>query len=83
MKTASVRDLRNHYTGILRWIASGEVVQITRRGRAVARLVPEVPPQKTEVDWSMSSAIRRDRTRERKLTSRESNELIKEAGGKW
>jgi prevent-host-death family protein len=83
MKTATVRDLRNHYTGILRWIASGEVVQITQRGKAVARLVPEIPENPSEVDWSLSSAIRRDRTQEKQLTSKESIELIREAGGKW
>lgn len=59
MKTATVRDLRNHYTGILRWIVSGESVQITQRGRAVPRLVPEVPGEKAEIDWNQSSAIRR------------------------
>lgn len=83
MKTATVRDLRNHYTGILRWIASGEVVQITQRGKAVARLVPEVPGAKAEIDWNQSSAIRRDRNQEKKLTGQESIELIREAGGKW
>ena len=83
MKTATVRDLRNHYTGILRWIASGEVVQITQRGKAVARLVPEVPGNRAEIDWTQSSAILRDRTREKQLASAESIELIREAGGKW
>jgi prevent-host-death family protein len=42
-KTATVRDLRNHYTGILKWIRAGENVQISQRGKAVARLVPEMP----------------------------------------
>jgi len=83
MKTATVRDLRNHYTGILRWIASGEIVQITQRGKAIARLVPEVPGDSLQVDWSQSSAIRRDRSLENQLTGEESMELIREAGGKW
>lgn len=83
MKTATVRDLRNRYTGILRWIASGEVVQITQRGKAVARLVPEVPGSRADIDWNQSSAIQRDRTREKQLDSAESSKLIREAGGKW
>ncbi len=83
MKTATVRDLRNHYTGILRWIASGEVVQITQRGKAVARLVPEVPANQAEIDWNHSSAILRDRAQEIQLDSAQSIKLIREAGGKW
>ena len=40
MKTATVRELRNHYTGLLRWVAAGEEVLITQKGEPVARLIP-------------------------------------------
>jgi prevent-host-death family protein len=83
MKTASVRDLRNHYTGILRWIASGEVVQITQRGKPVARLVPEIPDMDSRIDWSLSPAMHRDRSKEKKLSAEESLTHIREAGGQW
>ena len=83
MKTATVRDLRNHYTGILRWIASGEVVQIIQRGKPVARLVPEIPDMDTRIDWSLSPAMHRDRSKEKKLSAEESLTLIREAGGQW
>jgi len=83
MKTATVRDLRNHYTGILKWISSGEVVQITQRGKAIARLIPEKPEMDSRIDWSLSPAMRRDRTRERGLSAEESLGLIKEASGQW
>jgi prevent-host-death family protein len=83
MKTATVRDLRNHYTGILRWIASGEVVQITRRGKPVARLIPETPHADSQIDWRLSPAMDRDRSKEKKLTAEESLILIREAGGQW
>jgi antitoxin (DNA-binding transcriptional repressor) of toxin-antitoxin stability system len=83
MKTATVRDLRNHYTGILRWIASGEIVQITQRGKAVARLVPESPEINTQIDWSRSPAIKRDRTKEKVLSAEDSLALIRESGGQW
>ena len=49
----------------------------------MARLVPEVPGNRAEIDWNQSSAILRDRTREKQLASAESIELIREAGGKW
>jgi antitoxin (DNA-binding transcriptional repressor) of toxin-antitoxin stability system len=42
MRTATVRDLRNRYSAVLKWIEAGEEVSITRRGVIIARLVPEV-----------------------------------------
>jgi prevent-host-death family protein len=40
MKTATVRDVQHHLAHVLRWVEDGEEVQITRRDRIVARLVP-------------------------------------------
>ncbi len=41
MKTATVRELRNRYSTVLKWIDAGEEVAISRRGVVIARLVPE------------------------------------------
>lgn len=41
MKTATVADLRNHFRRVSAWIENGEAVQIIKRGKAFARLVPE------------------------------------------
>ena len=41
MKTASVRDLRNEFSRISKWLAAGETVQILKRGKPFARVVPE------------------------------------------
>jgi antitoxin (DNA-binding transcriptional repressor) of toxin-antitoxin stability system len=41
MKTATVADLRNNFARISRWIAAGEEVEITKRGKKFARLRPE------------------------------------------
>ena len=40
MKTATVAELRNEFPKIARWLAAGEVVQITRRGKHIANLQP-------------------------------------------
>jgi prevent-host-death family protein len=40
MKTATVRDVQHHLSKVLAWVEKGEEVQITRRNRAVAKLVP-------------------------------------------
>jgi antitoxin (DNA-binding transcriptional repressor) of toxin-antitoxin stability system len=41
MKTANVRELRNHFSKISKWLNAGQTVQIVKRGKAIARLVPE------------------------------------------
>ena len=43
MKTATIRDLRNHMPRVAHWVEAGETVQITRRGEPFARLVRETP----------------------------------------
>lgn len=83
MKTATVRDLRNHCTSLLKWIEAGEEIVITQRGRAIARLIPESPQNSSAVDWSQSLAVKRDRSSSRILTADESAEIIHDAGGKW
>jgi antitoxin (DNA-binding transcriptional repressor) of toxin-antitoxin stability system len=40
MKTATVADLRNHFRRVSSWIENGEPVQIIKRGKAFAQLVP-------------------------------------------
>jgi antitoxin (DNA-binding transcriptional repressor) of toxin-antitoxin stability system len=40
MKTATVRDLRNQFPLVARWIEEGESVEITRSGKPFARLAP-------------------------------------------
>lgn len=83
MKTATVRELRNNYTSVLRWIGAGEEVIITQRGKAIARLVPENAQTEHPVDWASSPAIQRDRSKERVLSAEESLNLIHEASGQW
>jgi len=43
MKKASVRDLRYAFPKIERALRAGEEIQIAKRGRVIARLVPEHP----------------------------------------
>ncbi len=40
MKTATVRDLRNHFPRVAAWIEEGEPVEITKSGKVFARLMP-------------------------------------------
>lgn len=83
MKSASVRELRNHYKGLLDAVALGEEITITCRGTPVARLCPMATGEKADVDWSGSPEVLRSRTKAASLTAEESASLIQEASGQW
>jgi prevent-host-death family protein len=40
MEKVGIRELRQNATAVLRRVAAGEVVEVTDRGRPVARIVP-------------------------------------------
>ncbi len=40
MKTATVRELRNEFPRIEAWVHEGESVNISKRGKVIATLVP-------------------------------------------
>jgi antitoxin (DNA-binding transcriptional repressor) of toxin-antitoxin stability system len=44
MRTATVRDLRYNFRRVERLLAEGEPIQITKRKRVVAKLMPPDPP---------------------------------------
>lgn len=41
MKTATVRQLRNNFAQIAKWLEDGEEVVITMRKKVIGRIVPE------------------------------------------
>ena len=41
MKTATVRDLRNDFARLSKWLDQGETIEIVKRGKPVAELVPK------------------------------------------
>jgi prevent-host-death family protein len=59
MKTTTIRELRNHYSQVLRWVSAGEEVQITKRGKIVAKVVPPQPVSPQKLDWTESAAFKR------------------------
>ncbi|WP_297479120.1 type II toxin-antitoxin system prevent-host-death family antitoxin [Ferrovum sp.] len=50
MKTATVANAKSHLSALLAEVEAGQGVVITRRGKPVARLVPE--PRSGGFDWS-------------------------------
>jgi prevent-host-death family protein len=41
MKTATVRELRNDFSRLSKWLEKGETIEILKRGKPVAQLVPK------------------------------------------
>ena len=74
MKTATVRDLRQRFGDVVKWIEAGEEIAVTRRGVVVATLSPPKPiPRPRKPDWE-----RRLRERPpvgRQLTAAETEEF--------
>jgi prevent-host-death family protein len=81
MKTTTVRELRNNYSQVLRWVSAGQEVSVTRRGKIVAKVVPPSEPPKP-IDWTQSAAQRLSAT-DKPLSAKQSEQLLKAASGNW
>jgi len=57
MRTTTVRELRNNYAKVLKWVSKGEEVEVTRRGKAVAKVIPVASVIPARVDWTQSAAL--------------------------
>jgi prevent-host-death family protein len=80
MKSTTVRELRNNYSRVLKWVENGEEVEVTRRGKVVAKVVPPIPASAVEVDWSKSAALNR-KPWSRSLTVDQSAAILAESQG--
>ena len=62
MKTATIRQVRHDFTTVLDWIGEGEQVQISKRGKVVALLLPprpsKVPRARKRVDLAARLKMR-------------------------
>ena len=47
MKTATIRDLRNDFARLSKWLDQGETIEIIKRGKHVADLVPKSGKRKS------------------------------------
>lgn len=52
MKTATVRELRNNFASLAKWIEHGEQITITRNGKTFATLAPVQPWKRGRIDWA-------------------------------
>jgi prevent-host-death family protein len=79
MKTTTVRELRNNYARVLKWVSCGQEVEVTRRGKVVAKVVPPSGPPAT-LDWASSAAFGRTALG-RTLSAKESAAVLAESQG--
>jgi prevent-host-death family protein len=70
-RTASVRDLRNRFADVAKWIEDGEEVTITRNGAAFATLAPVRPAKPRKPDWAARFKRRPPIPANRKLSKME------------
>jgi antitoxin (DNA-binding transcriptional repressor) of toxin-antitoxin stability system len=70
MNTVTTADLRNHFRRVSAWLDNGETVEILKRGKPYARLLPLIPPpaQNLRVDFA---AQRREVWKGRKFSASE------------
>lgn len=80
MRTATVRELRNQYQNVLAWVEAGEEVLISKRGKVIARLVPEKPESK-KIDWTQSAAFKIERDGLPVLSTEQTQSVLDAAPG--
>jgi antitoxin (DNA-binding transcriptional repressor) of toxin-antitoxin stability system len=57
-KTATVADLRNNFRRVSAWLENGESVEIVKRGRRFARLVPAVTTHEKPIKVDFAAQLR-------------------------
>lgn len=83
MRTATIRELRNSYMSLQSWLDAGEEIAITKRGKRIARLIPDSEEVPKKVIWADAPEVTRDRSGDQILTPQESSDLIHAAAGQW
>jgi len=70
MRDVQASEAKAHLLQLLDEVERGETLIITRHGRAIARIVPELDRRQEEIDKALAS-IRELRKRTRKVTFEE------------
>jgi len=80
-RTATVRDLRNRFADVAKWIEDGEKVTITRHGAAFATLAPARPAKPRKPDWKARFKLRPPIPANRMLTKEETQAFYDDMRG--
>ena len=80
MKTATVRNLRNNFSQIAKWLRDGEQVIITMRKKVIGRIIPEPSEKRTLRMPDFAARIREEYPHPR-ISEKESAALRRELRG--
>lgn len=78
-RTATVRDLRNRFADVAKWIEDGEQVTITRNGAPFATLAPARAEERGKPDWA--GRLKRRPPLGRRLSAEETQALYDDMRG--
>ncbi len=81
-RTATVRDLRNRFADVAKWIEDGEQVTITRNGSIFATLTPVQTAHTQVPDWKAWLKAHPPIPSSRKLTEVETQSFYDEMRGR-
>ena len=81
MRTTTVRELRTNFPKVERWVADGEEVQITKRRKVVATLVPPARRGRKRAELPDFAGRVRALFGKRKLAAKQSADLRKALRG--
>jgi prevent-host-death family protein len=56
MSALNIAEAKAHFSALIERVEAGETVDIMRRGKPVATIIPKVPPRK-KFDWAMIDAL--------------------------
>ena len=82
MKVATVADLRNHFAQVSRWIEDGEKIEIRKRGKIFATLVPPPVKKKKPVEWP-DMLGRMKKLFPKPLPGKPLSKIVSEGRGEW
>jgi prevent-host-death family protein len=76
MKTATMRQVHNDFQSVLKWVAAGEEVTVSNRGRPVARICP--PRAQTPAKFKMPDFAARAKAIFKNKRTHFSNSVLQE-----
>lgn len=83
METATIREVQHNLAAYVRRVENGEQIEIRRRNRVVARLVPSegAATQPRKVDWGELREWRRTVWGDKPLPGKPLSEIVYESRG--
>lgn len=83
MQSSSVRYVQHHLADVLKFVETGEKVQILRRNKPVAMIVPLEKSNETTVSWDSHSSEIETIFNKVKVPGKPMSEIVIDARGEY